>query len=171
TEAMRTVTDRVLGICDTPTELFEAAAHALGLDAARCDFDYFGLNHLGWLREVFCDGAPQLHRLWSDPDRLQAIYKVPLFDAASLRALQLLPTEYVYYYDQPTRAFDNVRRAGRSRGEVIEDLNRALFEVLGDPHADPVNRVERYRSYLALRSGSYMQIESGAPDHGSSAAV
>ena len=34
TEAMRTVTDRVIGICDTPTELFEEVAHALGLRIA-----------------------------------------------------------------------------------------------------------------------------------------
>ena len=28
TEAMRTVSDRVIGICDTPTELFEEVARA-----------------------------------------------------------------------------------------------------------------------------------------------
>ena len=167
TEAMRTATDRVIGICDTPTELFEAAAHALDLEPASCSFDYFGLNHLGWLREISSGGEPQLHRLWTDAERLQSIYKVPLFDSRSLRELRLLPTEYVYYYDQPTRAFDNVRRTGRSRGEVIEELNRALFDSLGDPQADAggqYGRVARYRAYLSLRSGSYMQIESGAYD-------
>ena len=59
TEAMRTASERVVGICDTPTELFDAAAHALGLDARRCAFDYFGLNHLGWLREVYSGGEPR----------------------------------------------------------------------------------------------------------------
>src|SRR4051812_20751225 len=126
TEAMRTVTDRVIGICDTPSELFESAANALGLDPSRCYFDYFGLNHLGWLREIYAGGEGRLHRLWNDPDRLQAIYKVPLFDAAALRQLRLLPTEYVYYYDQPARAFDNVRRAARTRGQVIDALTTAL---------------------------------------------
>ena len=80
TEAMRTVSDRVIGICDTPTELFEEVAHALGLDSDACYFDYFGLNHLGWLREVYSDGEPQLHRLWNDAERLRSVYKVPLFD-------------------------------------------------------------------------------------------
>ena len=72
TDAMRTASDRVIGICDTPTELFEETARALGLDSAACDFDYFGLNHLGWLREVICGGEPQLHRLWSDPEARRA---------------------------------------------------------------------------------------------------
>src|SRR5205085_348288 len=160
TEAMRTVTDRVIGICDTPTELFESAAHALGLDPRGCYFDYFGLNHLGWLREVYAGGEPQLHRLWDDPDRLQAIYKVPLFDAAALRQLHLLPTEYVYYYDQPARAFDNVRRAARTRGQVIDALTTALFESVRRSAGDSL---EHYRAYLAARSAGYMTLESGSP--------
>ena len=159
TEAMRTVTDRVIGICDTPTELFESAAHALGLDPRGCYFDYFGLNHLGWLREIYAGGEPQLHRLWNDRDRLQAIYRVPLFDAAALRQLELLPTEYVYYYDQPSRAFDNVRRAARTRGQVIDALTTALFESVRSSAGDCV---ERYRAYLAARSAGYMALESGS---------
>jgi 6-phospho-beta-glucosidase len=159
TEAMRTVTDRVIGICDTPTELFESAAHALGLDPRGCYFDYFGLNHLGWLREIYVGGEPQLQQLWNDPDRLQAIYKVPLFDTAALRQLQLLPTEYVYYYDQPARAFDNVRRAAQTRGQVIDALTTALFEAVRSSAGDPVGS---YRAYLAARSAGYMALESGS---------
>jgi 6-phospho-beta-glucosidase len=159
TEAMRTATDRVIGICDTPIGLFERVAHALGIDLARCCFDFFGLNHLGWLRQVYFDGEPQLHRLWGDHARLHAIYEAPLFEPAAVRLLKLLPTEYVYYYDQPTRAFDNVRRAGQGRGDRVAELTRALLEALRDPTVDPVGV---YRSYLRRRSAGYMQIESGA---------
>jgi 6-phospho-beta-glucosidase len=158
TEAMRTASDRVIGICDTPTELFEDVARVLGLDSTQCCFDYFGLNHLGWLREVYSGGEPQLHRLWRDADALRSVYRMPLFDSASLRNLKLLPTEYVYYYDQPTRAFDNVRRAGQGRGQVIGELTRALFDSLGEPGADIV---ACYKAYLWARSAGYMQIESG----------
>jgi 6-phospho-beta-glucosidase len=159
TEAMRTASDRVIGICDTPTELFEDVARALGLRSEECHFDYFGLNHLGWLREVYSGGVPQLHHLWSDPERLRAVYRVPLFDPSFLQELRLLPTEYVYYYDQPARAFANVQQAGRGRGQVIEELTRALFESLAGPNADVVSR---YKAYLLARSAGYMQIESGS---------
>jgi 6-phospho-beta-glucosidase len=158
TEAMRTASDRVIGICDTPTELFEEVAHALEIPSDRCYFDYFGLNHLGWIREVYCNGEPQLHRLWSDLRRLRAVYRVPLFDPAELAKLRLLPTEYVYYYDQPQRAFDNVRRAGQTRAQSISELTGVLFESLRHPNAD---LVPVYRSYLRTRSAGYMQIESG----------
>src|SRR5690349_15180257 len=61
---------RVIGICDTPMELFEDAAHVLGLPATVCGYDYFGLNHLGWLRDVVFEGEGQLHRIWGDDDKL-----------------------------------------------------------------------------------------------------
>jgi len=159
TEAMRTASARVIGICDTPTELFEDVARALGVPPDRCYFDYFGLNHLGWLREVYSDGEPQMGRLWNDAERLRSVYKIPLFEPSFLRDLKLLPTEYVYYYDQPERAFDNVRRASQTRGQAIAELTSVLFEALREPNAD---LVAIYRSYLRTRSAGYMQIESGS---------
>jgi 6-phospho-beta-glucosidase len=163
TEAMRTESDRVIGICDTPTELFAEVAHTLGLQPGCCYFDYFGLNHLGWLREVYSDGVPQLRRLWNDEARLRSVYKVPLFEPEALRDLKLLPTEYVYYYDQPQRAFENVRRAGQSRGQAIAGLTRLLFETLNDRRDAPdAEVVATYNAYLWTRSAGYMQIESGS---------
>jgi 6-phospho-beta-glucosidase len=159
TEAMRTVTSRVIGICDTPTELFEEVARALDLAADRCTFDYFGLNHLGWVREVYSDGEPQLRRLWNNFERLQSLYKVPLFELTYLRDLKLLPTEYVYYYQEPQRALDNTRRAGQTRGQAIAELTDVLFDALRHSKADAV---DVYKSYLFTRSAGYMQIETGA---------
>ena len=160
TQALRNETAaRVIGICDTPTELFERAAHALGLPAKECDFDYFGLNHLGWLREVRHRGEPKLHRLWGDHARLASIHRGPLFEPDALALLRLLPSEYVFYYDRPRVAVENMRRAGPSRGEVIRRLNADLFDTLA--HGREPKR-EAYEAYLAARDGGYMQVESGA---------
>lgn len=149
---------RIIGICDTPTELFEEIAHAIGRPSAECYFDYFGLNHLGWVREVYWHGEPQLARLWGNPAALARLYRVPLFSGEFLDRLRLLPTEYVYYYYRSREAFENVRDAGKSRGQVIEQLNARLFNELAHA-ADPVGA---YEEYLAARNAGYMQIESGA---------
>jgi 6-phospho-beta-glucosidase len=160
TQAVAESTDaRILGICDTPTELFEEIAHALDVPSAECRFDYFGLNHLGWVREVYHGGRPLLDRLWSEPEKLARLYRAPLFEAAWLQSLRLLPTEYVYYYVRSADAVANLSRAGQSRGAVIEQLNTQLFADLKNGADDPVRIYERY---LAARDAGYMQIESGA---------
>jgi 6-phospho-beta-glucosidase len=147
---------RVVGICDTPSEVFQEIAHALGVPAGECRFDYVGLNHLGFIREVFWQGMPQLQRLWEDAEALAHVYRTPLFSPARLRELRLLPTEYVFYYESPERAVQNLRLAGVTRGAVIARLTRELFDDLGSGPADPIARYERY---LAERSAGYMQLE------------
>lgn len=160
TQAVRNETGaRVIGICDTPTELFHDTALVLDLPPDRCHFDYFGLNHLGWLREVFCGGEGQLHHLWSDPEKLARVYRHPLFEPDFLRNLKMLPTEYLYYYYHSDKAAANLRRAGTTRGAVIEKLNARLFAELARAETDSV---QVYETYLAARNAGYMQIESGA---------
>lgn len=160
TQAVRTATGaRVIGICDTPTELYEEVRHALEVPSTDSYVDYFGLNHLGWIREVYHRGEPQLHRLWEEPERLARIYRSPLFAREFLEKLRLLPTEYVYYYYRSADAYANVMRAGTSRAKVIEGLNRQLFADLAGPSQDPVTV---YESYIAARDAGYMQIESGS---------
>ncbi len=151
---------RVVGICDTPTELFEAVARSLQVDASRCYFDYFGLNHLGWLREVYCDGVAHLSRLWADPASLVGIYRTAMFDPAFLQSLRLLPTEYLFFYYHPEAALNNTRRAGRTRGAALEALTGRLFRDLAA--ADGVDRPAIYAKYLQTRDETYLQIESGA---------
>jgi 6-phospho-beta-glucosidase len=160
TQAMTTATAaRVLGICDTPTELFEDVAHTLGVESSRCYFDYFGLNHLGWLREVYHDGGPQLSTVWRDAGKLRRIYRAPLFDVALLQTLRLLPTEYLFYYYSHEAALANIRKAGQTRGAAIARLNDQLFHDLSRAGAD---RSRVYEQYLDARNAGYMQIESGA---------
>ena len=47
---------RVVGICDTPAELFHRIAQALGVAPAETQCEYAGLNHLGWVRRVSVGG-------------------------------------------------------------------------------------------------------------------
>jgi 6-phospho-beta-glucosidase len=162
TQAMRREPGlRVVGICDTPTELFAEVAHALGVEPRECAFDYVGLNHLGWLREVSHRGRRLLAATWENPDLLSRLYSRRLFPPGYLSELKLLPTEYVYYYVFPERAVANIQAAGTSRGEAVRALTDRLF---ADLRRDGADRIAVYEAYLAARSASYMQIESGEPN-------
>ena len=146
----------MLGICDTPTEFFEEIAHALGVPKAECHFDYSGLNHLGWVREVWVGGEPRMATILKDDAMLARIYRAPLFEPERLRAIGALPTEYVYFYERTGRALENTLRGGTSRGAEVARMNAALFEALRNRAEDPV-RV--YEAYLAERNGTYFSLE------------
>ena len=163
TQAVHQETDaRLIGICDTPMEMFEDAAHALGLPPTVCSYDYFGLNHLGWVRDVLFEGEGQLHRIWNDDEKLRSAYRSPLFEPERLRALKLLPTEYLYYYYRPDVAIANLKRAGSSRGQTVATLTNELFHDLKT--LGPRDRRARYERYLGARDSSYMSLETGVSE-------
>ena len=72
TEAVRRILgDRVIGICDAPLDLCKRVAGALDHPVDDLWFDYFGINHLGWLRGALHGGRDLLPGLLADSDRLE----------------------------------------------------------------------------------------------------
>ncbi|MFN7930482.1 MAG: 6-phospho-beta-glucosidase [Blastocatellia bacterium] len=155
---------RSIGICDTPSEMFHRLAQALQEPLADVQCDYFGLNHLGWINRVMVRGEEVTARLLKDDAALRSLYHADLFDPAMIRALGLIPSEYLFFYYAQQRALANQRAAGTSRGEEIETLNAGLFASLQEALAaqQPDTALKIYRHYLQRRSGSYMKLEAEA---------
>lgn len=155
---------RIVGICDTPTELFHNIARALGEPAHEVECDYVGLNHLGWVRSVKVRGKEVIDTLLDDESLLRQLYLAPLFDYHMIRTLRLIPTEYLFFYYERSRALSNQRKQGGSRGAEIQQLNNDLLAALtarldaGEGDA----AVDIYAAYLNQRSGSYMKLEAEA---------
>jgi 6-phospho-beta-glucosidase len=147
--ARRVLGDRVVGICDAPADMCARVAAALGRSPDELWFDYFGINHLGWLRAVLHRGDDLLPGLLADDDRLAGFEEGRLFDGEWLRAVGMLPNEYLYYYYSQHEVFEEMRR-GNLRAERLVDLQRAFYEGGGD---DPL---AQWRSAIAEREASYM---------------
>lgn len=148
---------KIIGICDTPSELFHRIAVAVGASLDEIVCDYAGLNHLGWVRRVHLRGADITDRLLADTELLRGLYPAGLFDPALIQTLRLIPTEYLFFYYSQRRAYRNQLKAGASRGEELARMNTQLFEGLG-ALAD-AEALEAYRSYLQQRNASYMKLE------------
>ncbi len=89
---------RVVGICDTPSEMMYRIQVALDAENESCRCEYLGLNHLGWIRSIRLHGEDITERLLADDAFLTKIYSIPLFEHELNRALKLLPTEYLFFY-------------------------------------------------------------------------
>src|SRR5437667_7761876 len=97
---------RVIGICDTPSELFQRIAEAIGEPLQQLRFDYAGLNHLGWVRRVRLRGEDITERLLADSALLRRLYPAALFDPALLQTLRLIPSEYLFFYYSQRKAHE-----------------------------------------------------------------
>lgn len=152
---------KAVGICDTPTEMVHRIQIALSAPASDVVCDYVGLNHLGWIRRITLRGEDVTDRVLADDTILAQLYPAPLFDHELIRALRLLPTEYLFFYYSRTRALQNQRKQGSTRGEQIAQMNESLMEKLMTLLADrrDGDALQAYVDYLKLRSGSYMRLE------------
>lgn len=145
--------NRVIGICDSPVGLVRRACRALRLPADQVDYDYAGINHLGWLTGLRHGGRDVLGDLLADDGLLATTEEGRLFDPRFLRSLGAVPNEYLYFYYSSREVMAGLR--GRAtRGEVIlaeqDDFYR---RATADPtRAEPLwqqARLHREQTYLA----------------------
>jgi 6-phospho-beta-glucosidase len=122
---------RAVGICDGPISMQRSVAEFLGLPREQVHADYAGLNHCGWIHRVLVDGRDRLPELLERFEELQATDEQwGLFDPALVRAIGMLPMEYLYFYYYRDAAVAHIRGSGGSRGRQLQALNDALWPVL-----------------------------------------
>ncbi|MFC6090486.1 6-phospho-beta-glucosidase [Saccharothrix lopnurensis] len=164
TEAMsRHLGDRVIGICDSPLGLCRRAARALRLDPGAPEFDYAGLNHLGWLQGVRVGGRDLLPDLLADDAALTSFEEGRLFGPEWLRALGVLPNEYLHYYYSTREAL------GADRGAFLLAQQQRFYDGAVDWET---TRLEREATYMAHdREGERDSLEGGGYEHVAAALV
>ena len=152
TEALRRVLgDRVIGICDAPEDLCRRVAGALGRRPEELWFDYFGINHLGWLRGVLHHNVDLLPGLLDDPQRLESIEEGRLFGADWIRSVGMVPNEYLYYYDFQREAFEAMQ-AGHVRAAYLRDQQDSFYRAT----QAPAEAADTWQKTLSEREASYM---------------
>ena len=135
TQAMAAVLgERVVGICDTPIGLVRRVSRLLGTslehDRDRVDYDYVGLNHLGWLRSVSVDGEDRLPGLLASDDALEHVEEARLLGKDWVRAMGALPNEYLYYYWKTDEAIGNIRAATQTRGQYLDVQQGRFYDAV-----------------------------------------
>ena len=161
--------DRAVGICDTPSSLCRQVAALLGRSGDELWFDWFGLNHLGWLRGVRDAGGDLLPGLLADDAALARLEEGRLFGAEWLRSLGMIPSEYLYYFYYGADTVEAIRRSPLPRGAFLREQQAAFYAGAEEEPADALrawrtSRDERDRTYMAeARSAAGVD---GAHAHG-----
>lgn len=159
--------ERAIGICDNPPTMHRAIASFLNAQSDEVFLEYFGLNHLGWVRAVRYQGRDVLPTLIVEVEKLGEMLDLP-FDPGFIEALGMLPNEYLYFYYLNREAVEHILQAGQSRAQQIAPLNQRLFKKLQRIRqaGGSVTEMEAaYDEYLHGRHVTYMSIETGSKVH------
>ncbi|MBB1510433.1 6-phospho-beta-glucosidase [Tessaracoccus sp. MC1756] len=157
TQSMRRVLgERVVGICDTPIGLVRRVSRLLGVslehDQDRVDYDYLGLNHMGFLRSVSVDGVDRLPEILADDTRLDTIEEARVIGKDFVRALGALPNEYLYYYWHTDSAVGRIGQNEQTRGQYLAAQQSQFYENVAGA-ADPLRL---WHEVLHEREATYM---------------
>ena len=152
TEAMQSVMgERVVGICDTPIGLMKRVSKALVKDGKDFDFDYVGLNHLGWLRSIEVEGNDLLPNLMSDDALLNSIEEVRIMGADWVRTIGAIPNEYLYYYYHAREALESIKASQETRGQYLSRSQAEFYSEQSEASFD------RWSKIMHDRESSYMK--------------
>lgn len=155
---------RIIGICDAPSSMKYRMAQNLGVTEEELYVEFFGLNHLSWIKSVQVNGEEIMPKLIADDAFLSSIQELEIFDRDAIRKTGMLPNEYLYYYYHRERALANINKSDMTRGQTIEKVNIQMMEELKemDIDANPEEALQIFLYYMQLRENSYMSIESGS---------
>ena len=177
--------DFTYGICDAPSGMLSQFARLYGREGRDLRGDLFGLNHLSWFHGVFLDGRDIMPELLSSPEAHDKT-DLRFFEPELLSFLGHIPNEYLYYFYHRERAVANILKAGKTRGDIILEINHQMHKELQglDPLQDFDQALAIFTKWYAVREAQYMANETGvargippwtfdpfAPDEGGYAGV
>ncbi len=125
---------KIAGLCNGPITVQHRLADLLHVEWENIRMDYFGLNHLAWVRHVNHRGedvtATVLDQIL-DPEIGTRVMGYP-FNSAVLKALRMIPSGYLQFFYHRDRVLQKLT-AGPPRARVVMDLDHNLLEMYRDP--------------------------------------
>jgi 6-phospho-beta-glucosidase len=127
---------QVIGLCNLPINMVHMVAGYLGVSPQRVSLNYVGLNHLSWAKGVYLDGREVTQEVLTKAvaEARQATKGHSPFSPELLETLGMLPCYYLRYYYHHDEVLEEQKKAGKSRGEEVQEIERRLLAMYADPH-------------------------------------
>jgi 6-phospho-beta-glucosidase len=136
--------DKVVGLCNVPIGMEMAIAELLEVDHSRIRIDFAGLNHMVYGLDVYLDGVSvkdQVIKMVTALDDNSFVKNIHGFgwEPEFLKAINVIPCPYHNYYYKSREMFEKVKQEAEAEGtraEVVQKLEKELFELYKDPNLD-----------------------------------
>jgi len=122
---------KVVGLCNNPINFTRLIAGLFGVPDEAVFLEWVGLNHVNWIRRGYVGGRDVSAKLMARVREGLPFYP---FDADLVEALGVFPTWYLQYYYYPDRKVEEMRQAGKTRGEVVMEVEQELLRKYADPN-------------------------------------
>jgi len=152
--------DFTFGICDAPSGMLRDFAKLYHADPDSVEGECYGLNHLSFFNSVIINGKNVVGDLLISPEARKAT-DLKFFENRLLNMIGEIPNEYLYYFYYRERAVNNILSAGKTRGEIIAEINESMTKELHAVHGGFAEKLAVFEKWYGLREAMYMANETG----------
>jgi 6-phospho-beta-glucosidase len=146
TEALNSHTKmRMIGLCNSPITYQTRFAQLFGVSRERIYMDYFGLNHLSWIRKVYLDGKDVMDIVLDKVINGEA-EDLPgyVFNKKMLKALGMIPNGYLMHFYHGNKILDKLMHSP-GRAETVMKIDRELMELYKNPELNEKPKILEQR--------------------------
>lgn len=154
--------DFTYGICDAPSGMLRTFEKLYNAPEGSAKGEIYGLNHLSYFTSITMNGKEVLDEL-IDNDRAYEETDLRYFEKDLLKSRRAVLNEYLYYFYYREEAVNNIIKAGKTRGEQICEINKAMTAELEkiDIDNDFDTAFKTFEHWYGIREANYMASETG----------
>lgn len=126
---------KTVGLCNVPIEMQIEIGKSLGVSEDKVRLSYAGLNHLGWVMDVFVDGKSRMDEVMQKLKSGSGPANIPEFNYPDLfwEALNMIPSPYLRYFYATDYMLDKIRSNPLTRAEEVSKIEEKLLKIYHDP--------------------------------------
>ncbi len=126
---------KVVGLCNGPITTFKRTNEIMGWKDEDVFYDYFGLNHLGFIKGIYLNGKDvseeAFEKILSHP---KCDYMLGYaFNKRHALAMGVLPVGYLQYYYNQQEIYNKLSAQEKTRAQQLFDVDKQLLEDYSDP--------------------------------------
>lgn len=134
--------DKVVGLCNVPIGLEMGIAKLLKVEHSRIRIDFAGLNHMVYGLDIYLDGKSvkeEVMNMITNPQNSSFVKNIDGmgWEPEFIKGLNVLTCPYHQYYYKTGEMLKKELEdfsTGRTRAEVVKELEAELFELYKDPN-------------------------------------
>lgn len=122
-----------VGVCDAPYALAQDIAIQMDIPYEELQFDYVGLNHLGWITDVTYQGQSVIDNIMNQEALLNVLhlpYEITVSNnyIEFIRSIKAIPSPYLAYYYFKREIVEKQKKNKRTRAEEVSIINEKLYK-------------------------------------------